>query len=188
MIPKTLRLSIILMPILSFGQATKFPPRDDSGKDPELNLFVTELKQIIRSKDGQKLIALTHPGFRVGFDEGVGIDKFKKAWTPDDKNSELWTLMDKIVGLGGVFKKNRSNLFYDFVFPYVNDVDLENPDDFFKILVVTGKNVNVREKPDIKSKIVGQLTYDIVKYDYEKSYPKSDQPRIAHVSFYGPKE
>jgi hypothetical protein len=63
--------------------------------------------------------------------------------------------MNKIVGLGGVFNKNRTNSFYDFVFPYVNEVDLEDGDDYFTTLVITNKGVNVRQKPDVNSRLVG---------------------------------
>jgi hypothetical protein len=155
--------------VLALGQNSKFPPRDDSGKTPELKVFVRELKEIIKNKDNQKLLAKVHSQIKFDFDEGVGIEKFKKNWKPEDKNSSLWTIMSKIVGLGGVFVKNRTNPFFDFVFPYVNEVDLEDADEYFTTLVITNKDVKVREKPDLNSKVVGQLTYDIVSYDYEKS-------------------
>jgi hypothetical protein len=167
---------------------TKFPPRDDSKSDSELNSFINELKQVIKTKDEKKLISMIHPDIKFDFDDGIGISKFKMSWTPEDKNSELWTVLDKIVGLGGVFSKNTGSPFYEFVFPYVNQVKLDNPDDFFHVLVVTGKNVNVREQPSVKSKVLGQLTYDIVRYDYQKSYPLTEKSKIEHLSFYGPKE
>ena len=188
-VTKTLILFIcVLFSFVCSGQLTKYPPRDDSKRDSELNSFIHELKQIIRNKDEKKLISIIHPDIKFDFDDGIGIDKFKKTWMPEDQNSELWTVLDKIVGLGGVFVKNRNNPFYEFVFPYVNQVDLDNPDDFFNILVVTDKNVNVRERPDVKSKVLGQLTYDIVRYDYEKSYPLTEKSLIEGLSFYGPKE
>ena len=167
---KTLLTFLLLtVSILTFGQNSKFLPRDDSGKTPELKLFVKELNEIIKNKDSQKLLTVVHPQIKFDFDEGIGIEKFKKNWNPEDKNSSLWTIMNKIVGLGGVYNKNRTEPFYDFVFPYVNEIDLEDGDDYVITLVITNKDVNVREKPDLNSKIVGQLTYDIVTYDYEKS-------------------
>jgi hypothetical protein len=138
---------LLAISILSPGQNSKFPPRDDSGKTPELQLFVKELKEIIKNKDSQSLLAILHPQIKFDFDEGSGIEKFKKNWKPEDKNSGLWTIMNKIVGLGGVFNKKRTEPFYDFVFPYVNEVDLEDGDDYFTTLVITNKGVNVREKP-----------------------------------------
>lgn len=147
----------------------KCPPRDDSRKIPELKAFVDELKEIIENKDAQNLLARIHPRIQFDFDEGFGKEKFRARWNPDDKRSEVWVIMNRIVGLGGVFVKNRTNPFFDFVFPYVNEVDLEDPDQYFKTLVITGKDVNVREKPGLNAKVVGRLSYDIVTYDYEKS-------------------
>jgi hypothetical protein len=158
--------------ILALGQNNKLLPRDDSGKTPQLQLFVKELKEIINNKDSQRLLTIVHPQIKFDFDEGIGIEKFKENWKPENKNSSLWIVMSKIVGLGGVFNRNRTEPFYDFVFPYVNQVDLEDGDDYFTTLVITNKGVNVREKPDLNSKLVGQLTYDIVRYDYEKSKDK----------------
>jgi len=168
-VKRILTISLLTISVLSFGQNSKFPPRDESGRTPELNKFVNELKEIIKNKDSEKLLAIVHPEIKFDFDEGVGKEKFKKNWKPEDKNSDLWAIMNKIVGLGGVFNKNRTETFYDFVFPYANEVDLENGDDYFRTLVITNKGVNVREKPDVNSKLMGQLTHDIVTYDYEKS-------------------
>jgi hypothetical protein len=165
---RTLTFILVVAPFFISAQS-KFPPRDDSGKSPELQLFVNELKEIIRNKDAGKLLQRIHPRVQFDFDEGVGIEKFRNNWKPADKNSELWAIMDKIVGLGGVFVKNNTNPFFTFVFPYVNEIDLEDADQYFNTLVVTAKDVQVRERPDLKSKVVGQLTYDVVIFDYEKS-------------------
>src|SRR5689334_20012540 len=164
-----LTFSLLTISVLAFGQKSKFPPKDESGKTPELSKFVKELKEIIKNKDSQKLLTILHPEIKFDFDEGTGIEKFKKNWKPEDKNSSLWPIMNKIVGLGGVFSKDQKETFYAFVFPYVNTVDLENGDDYFRTLVITSKDVHVREKADVNSKLVGQLTYDIVTYEYEKS-------------------
>jgi hypothetical protein len=154
------------------GQVKKYPPRDESGKDPELRQFVFSLKEIIRTKDEKRFLLMLHPKIKFDFDEGVGIEKFKNAWTPANKNSSLWPILERIVNMGGVFNK-RPEPFYTFVFPYVNEIELAEGDEYFNTMVITGKNVIVREKPDPNSKAAGLLTYDVVKFDYEKS--KVDQ-------------
>lgn len=167
-----LTFSLLTISVLAFGQNNKFPPKDESGKTPELSKFVKELKEIIKNKDSEKLLTIVHPEIKFDFDEGIGVEKFKKTWKPEDKNSSLWPIVNKIVGLGGVFNKNRTEAFYDFVFPYVNEVPLEDGDDYFTTLVITNRDVKVREKPDVNSRLMGQLTYDIVSYDFEKSKDK----------------
>jgi hypothetical protein len=168
-VKRILTFSLLIISVLTFGQNSKFPPKDESGKTPEISKFVLELKEIIKNKDSEKLLAIVHPEVKFDFDEGIGIEKFKMNWKPEDKNSSLWPILNKIVGLGGVFNKNQVETFYAFVFPYVNAVDLEDGDDYFKTLVITSKSVNIHEKPDLNSRSVGQLTYDIVTYYYEKS-------------------
>lgn len=171
-VKRILTFLLLTVSALSFAQHSKLPPRDESGKNPELDKFVKELKEIIKNKDSEKLLAIVHPEIKFDFDEGVGREKFRKSWKPEDKNSDLWVIMNKIVRLGGVFNKNRTETFYDFVFPYVNEVDLEDGDDYFRTLVITNKGVDVREKPDVNSRLLGQLTYDIVTFEYEKSKGK----------------
>jgi hypothetical protein len=158
----------LLIAVFTQAQVKKYPPRDESGKDPQLKLFVTDLKEIIRTKDEKRLIAVLHPKVKFDFDEGFGIEKFKTEFTPGDKNSTLWPILERIVDLGGVFLR-RPDPNYKFVFPYVNDMELTDGDDYFNTMVITGKDVNVREKPDATSKIVGKLTYDVVTFDYKKS-------------------
>lgn len=158
----------LLIPLLTQAQSKKYPPRDESDKEPQLKTFVIELKEIIRTKDDRRLLPLLHPKIKLDFDEGFGVEKFNIEWTPEDKNSRLWPLLERIVNMGGVFPR-RPEPFYNFVFPYVNQVELEDSDQHFNTLVVTGKDVNVREKPDATSNVVGQLTHDVVWFVYEKS-------------------
>lgn len=160
---------LLIVPFVAFGQSRKCPPRDDSGKSPGLQSFVRELKTVIENRDAQKLLGLLHPRVQFDFDSGVGIENFRKKWRPEDNTSEVWAIMNKVVRLGGVFVKDRRDPFFDFVFPYVNEVELDDGDEYFNTVVVTGKDVNVREKPDVNSKVVAKLTYDVVHYDYEKS-------------------
>jgi hypothetical protein len=60
-------------------------------------------------------------------------------------------------------------LFFDFVFPYVNEINFSDPGQYFSTLVITGRNVRIGAEPNMKSDVVAMLTYDVVHYDYEKS-------------------
>ncbi len=125
---------------------------------------------MIENRDSQKLFSILHPNIKFDFDEGIGIEKFKQKWLPQDRNSELWPILRTIVDLGGVFVKNESDPFYRFVFPYVNEVELDG-DVYFNTLVITTNNAPLYEKPDEKSRVLAHLSYDVVGYDYEKSKP-----------------
>jgi hypothetical protein len=86
---KILTLLFLATPLFASGQS-KFPPKDDSSRSRELQTFVRELKEIIKNKDSRKLLERVHPQVKFDFDDGVGIEKFRKNWKPEDKNSELW--------------------------------------------------------------------------------------------------
>jgi hypothetical protein len=151
-IMKSLFTVLTLLLTFSAHSQTKFPPIDDSSKDEKLKTFVATLKATIKERDGNRLISMIHPDMKITFDGENGIDAFRKEWKPEDKESDLWILLNKLVGLGGVFLTDPQDQFYSFVFPYVNKVGPVNADDYFNILVVTATDVNVREKPDFKIK------------------------------------
>ncbi|MBI2416734.1 MAG: hypothetical protein HYV28_02330 [Ignavibacteriales bacterium] len=73
-----------------------------------------------------------------------------------------------VMNLGGVFLK-RGEGKYEFAFPYVYDLELIDPDDYFNVLVVVNDNVPVKEKPGTDEKTVVWLSYDIVRFDYNEN-------------------
>jgi hypothetical protein len=160
---------LLVVSVLAKGQSLKFPPRDESNRDPELSKFVSTLKEIIQQKHHRRLIDAIHPQIKFDFDEGIGIERFNNKWHPEKTDSELWTILDKIVNLGGVFASDKPDDFFRFVFPYVNQVELGDDDDYFRTMVVTAENVKLRDRPTVSGKIVGHLSYDVVTFDYEKS-------------------
>ena len=99
-----------------------------------------------------------------------GIEEFKKIWGVENPDSPIWNCLSKVLSLGGVLETPNSIVFpYVFFVDYPDDIDDWAPS---SIMVVTGTNVNVREQPNRTSKIIGQLSYDIVIIDYEKTYPE----------------
>jgi hypothetical protein len=105
-------LTVILWVHFLTTAQSKFPPKDESGNSPELKLFVSELKEIIANKDSRKLLEVVHPRIKFDFDDGIGIEKFKLQWKPEEKNSALWAIMTRVVELGGVFDKDGKNPFF----------------------------------------------------------------------------
>jgi hypothetical protein len=162
-------LLLIVMPFMAASQVRKFPPQDESGKDPSLKAFVVQLKQIIKTKDAKRLLTIIHPRVKIDFDDGNGIQHFINTWKPEDPASKVWPIMNKIVAMGGVFSRPDNDPFYKFVFPYVNAIDFEDPDLYFNTLVATARDIPVREKPDENANVVGKLNFDVVTHDYEKS-------------------
>jgi len=147
----------------SNSQPTAVLPKDESAKDPGLSSMVNELKRIIKTKDFNALIKHIHPGIQIGFDGNNGKEAFKQEWSSTPNQSRLWSILKRIIDLGGVFiKEDPKNM---FVFPYAYEVDLGNIEDAYKLFIVTAKNVNVRENPSLTAKVIGQLSYHVVTID-----------------------
>ncbi len=158
----SLNKSILFLLIFNYSisQPSTVPPKDESKKDPILASTVIELKRIIHSKDFPALLKHLHPEIQIGFDDNTGIDAFKEEWSDAQNQSRLWSILKRIIDMGGVFiKEDPIN---KFVFPYAYEVDLGEVEDAYNLFIVTGKNVNVREAPSLTAKVIGQLSYHVV--------------------------
>jgi hypothetical protein len=163
---KSLFSILIFSAIVATGlaQNPQYAPRDESYTDPELATFVTKLLEAIDKRDQHFLysaLAIDVSGIRG---DASGVADFKEEWNSESDSSVVWILMKKAIELGGVFLHDTNDLTgkYQFVFPYVYDMPLDIEDDYFSIGVVTGKNVNLREKPNTASPIKTKLTYDVI--------------------------
>lgn len=155
----------------------KVYPIDESKIDSSLTVFLDSLKYITISKDTARLYMMldkdivTSAGGML-----IGKQAFIERWAltkPD--SSDLWIVLTELIKLGGVFDTFENKKY--FVLPYANANKLIYPImqkyqidiDPYSTTVCTNKNVPVFERPDLKSAIIGRLTYDIVFSDYVKT-------------------
>ncbi|TAE48932.1 MAG: SH3 domain-containing protein [Bacteroidetes bacterium] len=188
------RILLFLLPLLVFllsarplmGQI-KMPPRNEMHQDSSLTAFICKLQYAIYKKDTRFLLSVVDKNIKNSFGGSNGIEEFKSMWELDKPDSEVWFYLSKLISLGGTFGGDAP--YSTFILPYVFSMDLPNDTlDPFSVMVVTGEGVNVREKPDKSAKVLGQLSYEVVEVDYEKSYPSFQEEKIAHLSYYGTKE
>jgi hypothetical protein len=145
-------------------------PVDDAAKDPSFLAFRTKLIAAIDRRDAAYVIGILDPKVQLNFGGDYGVSAFKKAWKPNNRNSEFWTVFGTIMKNGGAFvhKKGEVPLFYA---PYTFSSFPEDLDSF-EHYAIFGNNVNLRESPSMNGKVVSQLSYNIVKVapsDAEKS-------------------
>lgn len=149
------------------AQPVKFAPPNDLDKDKSLVAFVNQLKAAVKKKDKVFLLSILDEKVKNGFGGGGGIAEFKEYWDWPQDTIKVWHTLDHIMSIGGAFtddSKEDPRSRYRFVFPYVYTVELEVSNDYFEVGVITGQNVNLREKPDLKAKVITQFTYDLVRY------------------------
>ncbi len=88
--------------------------------------------------------------------------------------SELWFELAEVLRLGGTFNKKKTA----FTAPYVFS-RFPNSFDSYSYGAITDKNVNIRSKPTLKSKVIAKLSYTelilncpkLAWVDYMKLFP-----------------
>lgn len=149
-------------------------PVDESHDHPSMREFRQQFESIISKRDVEGLLAVVDPNIKNDFGGNDGVEAFKTIWKLNEnpENSEVWTVLQDIVSLGGVFLDEEQTL---FVAPYVYalyDLDL----DPFTHSVVTGEGVNVRTAPDTASSILETVSYIVVRVlpTYDEELPTID--------------
>jgi len=165
--------SIIILPINVGAGDNRYKryqiyPAKNQTSDPLLNQTIQKLKQIALSKNIEKLQPLLNKDeFWVHHDmpENIDpIDYFLKYWKLNDhpEKSQFWLELELAIRFGcNSYAKNKVVCPY-YEYYYTEDSRLasilEKPD----YGIILGEKVNVRKKPSIKSKVIAQLTYDVV--------------------------
>ncbi|MGB4846590.1 MAG: SH3 domain-containing protein [Saprospiraceae bacterium] len=148
------------------AQQKPFPPRDETNTDPSLSAFVMDLKKAVTNRNQAWVKKSLADDAESSLDSELNKDSFIKTWDVDNDSSDFWRIVSRVIDMGGVFLHDTADHSgkFQFVFPYTYALDLSIEDDFYNMGVITGKNVNLRAKPDINGKVVAQLTYDIVRF------------------------
>lgn len=145
--------------------------QDESYKDKSFVRFKVKLLQAILDRDTNQLFPLLADNVHLSDEEcsfapkSCFKDQFKLLPV---KQHYIWDDLYRIVSQGFSQTKIKNNIYRlaekgDIVFQapsYLKRFD----DNGSKYLLVLGQNVNVREKPSTGSKIIGQVSYQKLKY------------------------
>ncbi len=158
----------LILPCEPF-RAKTILPKDESSKDSSFVLFKTQLLKAIKTKDEVFLLNTIDPKIQFSFGADSGKNNFIQNFELDKKpkDSPVWKILDSTLKLG--YFLNREG---NFVSPFLFENFPEDLDPTAYSLV-SGKNVNVREKPNISSKVLNKLSYTVVGLDYTTEYPSS---------------
>lgn len=174
---------VVEQPLSDCGFDTPFQPegpgpwraekRDESGQDPSLKAFVDGMKAAIARKDQAAILSMVHPNVEISLGTDNGVAAFKKLWFPAGKPSELWTLLNKLINLGGTFRRDSNGSPVNiFEFPYFQGKPIPGNADPYMAIFVTGADVNVRSAPSKSASVLGRLTYDVVTTQVRAPRPK----------------
>ena len=139
-------------------------PVDDAKKDPSFLAFRTALIAAAERRDANYIYSIVDRNIKLGFGGEDGIGNFKKTWKLTNKDSEFWAEFLTVIKNGGAFSEKGRLFTAPYTFSsWPEDIDA------FEYLAVFGNNVNLRDAPSKDGKVIGSLSYNIVRVDSEKS-------------------
>lgn len=145
---------------IGFGQERYVKPVDQAGEDASFLAFRTKLIEAVEKKDSAYILSILDPKINLSFGGDAGIADFKRIWKINSKNSEFWNEFLLVIKNGGTWWKDKS-VRKTFYAPYTFDSFPEDLDSFTHEAIF-GSNVNLREGPSSDSRVVAQLSYNIV--------------------------
>lgn len=166
-------LFLLSFAVLSFfcvsAQERYVKPVDEAQKDPSFLAFRTKLIEAVNRRDAKYVLSIVDPKIELSFGGLSGLEDFKKTWKINNPKSEFWKEFLAATTHGGTFYQvDGTKIFFA---PYTFSTFPEDLD-AFEYSAIFGNNVNLRAKPDIAAKTLAQLSYNVVKVDYENSVKK----------------
>lgn len=154
-------------------------PVDEAKTDASFFAFRAKLIEAAKKRDAKYVLSVADADIKNDFGGNDGIAEFKKFWKLERANSEFWNEFLPVVTNGGKFDNqgNTKLFFAPYAFnSFPDDVDS------FTYSAIFGSSVNLRERADAKSKTVGQLSYNIVKVDFENSVKKAKKRKRIRMA------
>ncbi len=151
------------------SQNPKFPPTHELDGDSSLVQFIRQLRKAVAEKNVDYILSVLDKNVRGGQESEGTIKEFIDLWDLRSDTTYFWGFLSRALDLSGAYVNdpNDETGRYKVVFPYLYNYEPGLEDDYFALGCITGKNVNLRSKPDTKAPVVTQLSYDVIFYLYE---------------------
>lgn len=157
------RLLMFLLLAVSLGchshasaQVATLFPVDEAAQQPDFFSFRARLLQAVEARDTAFLYSALAPNILNSFGGDGGVAEFREMWSPGDEGSRIWGVLTEILSLGGAFVEDSL-----FIAPYTSS-SFPGEFDSFDHIAVIGSNVRVRARPDVRSRVLTTLSFDIV--------------------------
>lgn len=147
-------------------------PVDESDRDPSLVQFIDRLRMAVRHHEPERLVELVSPRVYNGLGKESGIQKFAEYWRVDAIDTQIWSVLEPMLELGGGFVRSEKGVQY--CMPYVFT---EFPDnlDIFEHAAVLEESVQLMSEPSSSSSLLTKLSYNIVRVQDWHSVPDMNQ-------------
>lgn len=149
------------LPSQQIPEKGKLNPVDEAVLDTAFFLFREDLLVAIEQKNIFGLLEAVDENIKCSFGAENGLADFVRMWGLESeekvKDSQVWTILQKILTQGGTFDNRRTG----FTAPYIFSTF---PDEYdsFQYSAIAGGGVRLRNAPTLNSKILKSISYDIV--------------------------
>lgn len=152
-------------PLQCVAERNKVNPADSAPSDTAFFVFRERLREIVAQKDIFKLLEHVDENIKIDFGGQDGLQAFINIWGLDSPDkvatSGLWSTLEEILALGGVFNTYGNDRYFEA--PYLDQCMPPNSDPYTHGAVI-GAGVRLRSGPGLNTKIVSNLSYDLVEF------------------------
>ena len=154
----------------ALAQGLKLQPVDEAAKNPAFAKYRAALIGAVRRRDADYVAARAAPDIKLSFGGDYGRDTFRASLTGTEEwqGEPYWMELQRALELGGVFLDDGDS----FCTPYISCVEVPGcPDcDPFETIFVVGNDAVAYAAADLDSKVIAQLSYDVLQMDVEKGF------------------
>ncbi len=155
-------LLVMVFAVSAVGQERYLKPVDEAAKDASFLAFRKKLLAAAERRDMKYVLSTVDPDIKLSFGGHSGVKGFRELWKDEAK---FWQEFLPVIKNGGAFEGEDKT---SFSAPYTYSSWPEDVDGF-EYSAIFGKDVNLRQTASREGKVVSQLSYNIVKVDWEKS-------------------
>lgn len=148
------------LPTHQILEKDKLYPVDEAPLDTSFFVFREQLKDAVQQKDIFFLLDKIDENIVIG-EQAQGLSAFAQKWELTSETatlqSTLWDVLEKILFSGGVFNEFKNQFqapYYFATYPEEGRSPTAG--------IIAGAGVRMRSGPDLNSKIVHNLTHDLV--------------------------
>lgn len=145
-------------------------PVDEASKDVSFKIFRDKLLAAVRRRDAKYVLSVVDPDIKNGFAGEDGVANFRKQWKINNAKSPLWDELLFVLTRGGAFQMEGGNKM--FTAPYIYSSFPGNLD-AFEYSAITENHVGLYARPSASARLVANLSYHIVKVDFNNSVKAS---------------
>ena len=145
---------------------------------PAAKAMRDDLQRIVAARDLQALRAHVRDATTLSFGGDAGPQGFDAVWAHDaDATRDLWRVLDALLALPGVSRPEEGG--DQYCAPYVSCLPYPEDIDVFEALVVLGRDVAVRERPESHAPVVTRVSHVVVT---RMEDPATDWTRVRLAS------